>query len=273
MYLLLISLLTSAAQAQTHSRLLPLFQEAVRTWQRPEKVVSPAVSVIHGVLDRGQWRRPWLESFLLLPPKSLPKGIAPTKRQLEWPAVALHVVRLDVVKTSDDWMKDDVYCYFLVTDGALPFGKVTQTYRGLSAGESFHFAPEDRVLFPMTRELAQPRGALVVDYGLIESDGDDVRELHRLTGVIAELALAVYAVLEPTEAAQWGSLRQEVVALTQALVSLNHDDRLATGTLVIDAQAARDLLGDAGLATIQRVHQNNHFFDKWRYRLVWRLMR
>lgn len=263
--------LCSLASAQP-SQLLPLFQEAVRDLEQ-KKSPNHGVQLVRDILLKEGFESPWLRRFLLLPPRLLPAPLAHRKsRPLSYP-LALHAARLDVIKTSDDVFRDDIYCYFLVTDGTIPTGHVSQIYRGLSPGESFHFTAVDRVLFPLGRASAIPRGPLVIDYGIVESDGDDVSELQRLTGLVSELALAVYAVMDPVQALQWGSLRQEIVALTQALVSLNHDDRLASGTIVLEAEEIERVLGGETIAEIQRVHQNNHFFHKWRYRLVWRLIK
>ena len=271
--LLILFFSISLAQAQTYSRLLPLFQEAIRTLDDKTTVHSGTLNVIHRFLAREQWSPQWPQSQLLLPPKLFPVPIVGASSKTQWPAVSLQIARMDVLRASDDWFKDDLYCYFFITDGVIPSGKVTQVYQGLSEGESFHFIPADRALYPLVDGSRIPSGQLIIDYGIIESDGDDIRQLHRLTEIIAELAFAVYSVLEPTEALQWGSLRQEIVALTQALTNLNHDDRMATGSIVLTADEAHRLWNGASVASIERKHQNNHFFDKWRYRLIWRLIK
>lgn len=257
------------AQAQTHSRLLPYLQEALRA---RSVLTAPALAVQRVLADKQQSILP-LQGALLLPPLKLPRPIPQSETATSWPAVAVHISQFDVLEASDDWFKDDLYCYFIVTNGVVPHAKVTQIYRGLTSGESFLFDLADRPLFPLVGDAQVPSGDLVIDYGVVESDGDDVRELHQLSTLITELAVAVYQVLDPVEAAQWGSLRQEVVALTRALTELNHDDRLVTGTLVLSAAAAQSLLAENTMVEIKRKHQNNHFFDKWRYRLVWRLLR
>lgn len=274
MFLILV-FLSSFSYANSQSRLLPLFKNAIETWDKSsgtETFYRPELRVIHQVFDRENMDVQWLRRFLKISEAPLPRSI-PQSKSSSLPPISLQVVRMDVLKNSDDWMRDDIYCYFFLTDGAIPIGRVSQTYQGLTEGESFHFIPEDRVLYPMGGGVRSPKGQLIVDYGIIESDGDDIKKLHRLTEVIAELVIGVYSVLNPEEAAQWSSLREEIVALSKAIVSLDHDDRLATGTIILDEIGIRGVLGDRDFGEIQKIHQNNHFFNKWRYRLIWRLIK
>lgn len=273
--ILFLFFISSMSQASTQSRLLPIFQAAIQSWSDQAKTSAPyrpEVLAIHKIFEHEGMDPQWLARYMKISRAPLPASL-PKMAKSELPPLSFQVVRMDVLKNSDDWMKDDLYCYFFITDGVIPLGKVSQTYRGLSEGESFHFTPEDRVLFPLEGSSRAPIGQLIVDYGIIESDGDDIKKLHQLTEVIADLALAVYSVLNPEEAQHWSNLREEVVALSRAVVSLDHDDRLATGTLVLNEKEINRILGDSNFGEIHKVHQNNHFFDKWRYRLVWRLIK
>lgn len=271
--LVLLILISSLSHARSQSRMLPVFQAAIESWSsKTSAPYRPEILAIHEIFERENLDAHWLMRYLKISMAPLPNPVPKTMKN-KLPLISFHVVRMDVIKSSDDWMKDDLYCYFFVTDGVIPIGKVSQTYRGLSEGESFHFSPEDRVLYPIQGSSRIPMGQVIVDYGIIESDGDDIKKLHQLTQVIAELAVGVYSVLNPEEAQQWGSLRDEVVALSRALVSLDYDDRLATGTIVINENEIRRVIGNGHFGEIHKIHQNNHFFDKWRYRLVWRLFK
>ena len=52
---------------------------------------------------------------------------------------------------------------------------------------------QDRVIFP-TPEIgyAAPYKHLIVDYSIIESDGDDITEMQKLSQAIVPLAAAAY---------------------------------------------------------------------------------
>ena len=270
MFIWLFCLLSSSVQAR-ESQLFPIVQEAF-AWGKKSAPMRPTVAVAWRLLQREKLMGEWSQKFLGLKSPQLPLVVLPKKEVL--PKISLQALRLDVIEPSDDFLKDNLYCYFFMTDGTVPTGKVTDIYKGLSAGESVFFSPLDRPLFPLQAGAAQsPRATLLVDYGIIESDGDDIKKMQQLTGLIAELAVAVYAMLEPEEAAQWGSLRQEMVALAQAVTGLNQDDRLALGTLVLDSATIERTLGSRGFGDISKVHHSGAFLNKWRYRLSWRLLK
>lgn len=275
MIFFLILLLTSlsAFSAPTSSRLIPLFTKAIETYQQ-DGPYSAGIKAMHRLFSEHDFDQDWLQRFSRLDRRSWPlPAPLPVAKGGELPELALQVARFEVREATDDWLGDDIYCYFFVTDGSLPWGKVTSIYRGVRGGESFFFNPTDRRLFPLQGEMGVPRGQLVVDYGIMESDGDDGKKTRRLMGLVIDLALAAYGELEPGPGQVMLSLRAEIKALAEALGSLDHDDRMATGTVVLDATTVRRRLKGGIRAEWSTTHHSGSFWNKWSYRLGWRLFR
>jgi hypothetical protein len=257
--------------ANGESRVLPHFWEAVDSWQS-HAPLRPEIRAIHAIWEQENidptWLRERSKSRLKrrwkLPPPVTGEGWAGP--------LSVQAARLDVREASDDVFSDAIYCYFFVTDGAVTSGRVSGIYPGLRAGQSFHFSPTDRALFPLQGGWLTPRGALIVDYGIVESDGDDIEKLQAMTGVILDLVVAVYALAEPTGGQAAIQLRQEIKALADALVSLDRDDRLAVGTIVLDQKTVSASLQDRNWGELSRSHGSEYFFDRWRYVLSWRLL-
>jgi hypothetical protein len=191
------------------------------------------------------------------------------------PELAVHAVKLRVVEESDDWLKDDVYAYFFVTDGVIPTGRVSSIYKGLSAGQSFFFNEIDRAIFPLVGVPAKrPENHLIIDYGIVESDGDDVRDLQKLSAIIIDLAIAVYTSYDPQTAQVLLNLRKEIKALAELLLSLNNDDRLTTGTIAYKVAELDELLRDRTFVEVTRKHKSDpDDFSAWDYRLTFRFLR
>ncbi|MBY0515601.1 MAG: hypothetical protein K2P81_01745 [Bacteriovoracaceae bacterium] len=193
--------------------------------------------------------------------------------EIHAPALALQASRFEVIEATDDWMKDDIYLYFFVTDGLVTSGKVTSIYKGLGAGESFFFNLQDRLLYPSGSVSSKdPQGHFIVDYGIVESDGDDIREMQKLSAIIVDLLAEIYASQEPQNGALVLKLRQEVKALADALLSRDDDDELVTSTWVLSQDVITHLENET-FVDISRVHRHNNFFNKWKYRLTLRLLK
>lgn len=278
-------LLVSTLRAET-SKLVPIFLEASQLYFsgdeififRPEIKAALRVLKASGIeprillertKDKGQtWELREDDSFDLW---TLEEEIEPWQ---EIPEVAVHAYKLSVIEESDDWLNDDIYAYFFITDGVIPTGKVTSIYKGLDEGESFFFNQVDRSIFPLTGVFAKkPHHHLIIDYGIIESDGDDVKELQKLSTLIIDLALAVYSSYEPQTARVLLNLRKEVKALSEMLLSLNHDDRLATGTIGFRAEEIASLLKDQTYVELSRNHHGKGEFNHWEYVLYFRLIK
>lgn len=198
----------------------------------------------------------------------------PSKSRVEVPEMAVHAFKMKVVEESDDWLKDDIYAYFFVTDGVVPTGKVTSIYKGLSQGDSFFFNEIDRAIYPLIGVPAKrPEGHLIIDYGIIESDQDDIKDMQKLSAIIIDLAIGVYASQDPQNSTILINLRKEIKALTELLLSLNRDDRQATGTVAFKAEELADILRTNTYVEFKKTHRNNHTLNTWEYELHFRLLR
>lgn len=198
----------------------------------------------------------------------------PIKSRTEVPEMAVHAFKMKVIEESDDWLKDEIYAYFFVTDGVVPTGKVTSIYKGLSQGDSFFFNEIDRAIFPLIGVPAKrPEGHLIIDYGIIESDQDDIKEMQKLSAIIIDLAIGVYASQDPQNSTVIINLRKEIKALTELLLSPNRDDRQATGTVAFKAEELADILRTNTYVEFKKTHRNNHTLNTWEYELHFRLLR
>ena len=190
--------------------------------------------------------------------------------KVEGPDLSLHAFKVSVIEESDDYLKDDLYAFFFVTDGVIPVGRVTSIYRGLSGGQSFFFSETDRVLFPQGIPSKRPENHLIVDYGLIESDGDDIKDMQKLTSIIIDIAIAVYAAYDPQNAQILINLRKEVKALADLLLNLNNDDRLATGTFAYTTAELNKLMETQ---TFVEFKKNHKYKKDWEYDIHFRMLR
>lgn len=192
----------------------------------------------------------------------------------EIPEIAVQAFKLKVIEDSDDWFNDDIYTYFFITDGVIPTGKVTSVYKGIDQGQSFFFNEIDRAIFPLTGVPAKkPENHLIIDYGIIESDGDDTKELQKLSSIIIDIAIAVYSTYDPQNAQILINLRKEIKALAEMLLSLNHDDRLATGTIGYKVSELEEMLKDETYVEVSRKHDGGGDLSKWEYKIYFRFLR
>jgi hypothetical protein len=192
----------------------------------------------------------------------------------EVPEIAVHAFKFKVQEASDNWFKDDIYAYFFITDGVIPTGKVTSIYKGLSNGQSFFFNEIDRAIFPLVGITAKrPENHLIIDYGIVESDGDDIKELQALSSIIIDIAIAVYASYDPQNAQILINLRKEVKALAEMLLGLNNDDRLVTSTLAYKSNQIEEMLKNESYVEITRKHHSKAALNSWEYDLSFRFIR
>ncbi len=252
------------------SRLVPAVWDAVEAWDESEAPWGPGIKAIHAVWQREGVDPRWLlERLGEARKRRWPLPPAVKTRGAPLPPLALHAWKIEVHETTDDVLKDDVYAYFFVTVDGLTTGRVTGIHRHLGPGSTAMFLPEERALFPLAGGHARPAGTLHVDYGVVESDGDDVTRMRELTGLVIDLALAYAAAVGPQGAEVALRLRREVRALAEAIASLDRDDRLAAGSFTVEA----DMVPSAGSwREITRRHRSRDFFDSWDYRVSWRLM-
>ena len=178
--------------------------------------------------------------------------------------MALHIHQLDVLDAKDEFMKDDIYFFFYTTDGATTVGRVTDIYKGLSGGQSFFLSATDRVLFP-TKEVGfqVPHKHLIVDFSIIESDGDDIKEMQKISQAILPLAASAYGLYAGggiggvLSSATSVALRKEVQKLSDSLLALNNDDRLINESLIYSPRSLEKLFIEEDIFQFFKVYQGS----------------
>jgi hypothetical protein len=189
------------------------------------------------------------------------------------PAVSLHAFKLDVGRQSD-LISDDVYAYYFITDGVVPTGKVTSVYKDTKSGQSFFFNEVDRAIFPLIGISAKvPQGHLIVDYGVIESDGDDIKQMQKLSSIIIDLAITIYSTRNPEAGTVLTQMRREIKALADMLIELKHDDRLFTGSFAYRTEEIAELLKETTYVEFSKNHRKPATFGGFDYTLNFRLLR
>lgn len=291
-HLLLVTILfgTAATAFGQNSRVLPAFRDAVKIYvENPDlaksMILKPGTNAIIRIFTKKHITPEMLEPYLpVLGNKQvfpLPKDDRfdrwikkPVITKTEVPEVALHAFGFDVIEESDDFWNDDIYCYFFITDGVIPTGKVTSIYKGLDEGETFFFNEVDRAIYPLLGVPSKvPENHLIVDYGIIESDGDDIKDMQKLSSIIIDIAIAVYTQIDPQNGQVLANLRKEVKALADLLLSLNNDDRLANGSFGYTTAELAEILKDRTYVEFKKVHKKESRFDNWEYHLRFRLLR
>lgn len=275
------------------SKIIPTFLEASRLYIESNQTseeslyLRPDIRAALEVLERHQVDPQLLErhvstektTFTLRPDDKFDRWVKKArkvKRKTLSPApeMALHAVRFDVIEQSEFWFKDDIYVYFFITDGVIPTGKVTSIYKGVGSGQSFFFNDIDRAIFPLVGIPAKsPENHLIVDYGIIESDGDDIKTLQKLSSIIIDIAIAVYASYDPQSAEILINLRKEIKALADLLISMNDDDRLVTSSFGYKSEELGELLSRNSYVEVKRKHHSKAAADSWSYEMTFRLLR
>ncbi len=279
-FFLFISLL-NFSHAGTQSVLLTRVLEAIRIQAEQPELKSRGLlrkdfDLILKLLDKHQVASPTLSRWHTLNPadhklQSLPLPTL-SKSGEAYPALSLHAHKFYVAEESDDVTNDDLYVSFFITDGNIPTGKLSSIYRGIDEGESFLFILQDRILYPLDGSLQIPRGHLIIDYMIIESDGDDIKEMKRISGFITELAIEFYK-RKYGEPGELTRIREEVRALSEALLDLNHDDRLVTATWAPSPLEVNQSLEGRSFAEITRTHKESSTWGDFKYKITFRLIR
>jgi hypothetical protein len=267
------------------SKIIPTFLEASRLYVNGEAglYAAPSIRAALAVLEKNKIDPAILEKRIYGKSSDWPLRADdkydswvknPDKIITEVPELAVHAFRFKANRISDTWFRDDVYVYFFMTDGVIPTGKVTSIYKGLSSGQSFFFNEVDRAIFPLVGVPAKrPENHLIIDYGIIESDGDDIKEMQKLSSIIIDIAIAVYSTYDPQNAQILVNLRKEIKALADLLLSLNNDDRMAEGSIAWKAKELEELLRDETFVEITKRHHSKAEFNKFDYELSFRLLR
>lgn len=183
-------------------------------------------------------------------------------------ALNLHVPQIQIIEEEDDYLNDDLYMWFVITRDGITHTKVTKIYRGLDEGDILIFDDQDRVVssIPFTQHL-------IIDYGIVESDGDDISELRRLSNNALNLVQEIIATLDLNLRNQaLAQLNQETSAVLQLLLSLNHDDRLVSGSIHITYEDTYQTWQNAGVLERTQDFSGSHWGSDWHYRLKWRFL-
>lgn len=183
-------------------------------------------------------------------------------------ALHLHLPRLDVIEEEDDFFNDDLYMWFVITRDGIPTIKVTKIYKGLDEGQSLIFDHEDRVIsnLPFYQHM-------IVDFGIVESDGDDIREMQRLSRSALDLVVTALGQLDPDIRASLSQeLREEVTKVMELLIGLDHDDRLVTGSLLVDFRDTWQVWQNNRILERPHEFQGTHLGSDFKYRLTWRYL-
>jgi len=282
-WILFLILTLNLAYGET-SKVIPAFLEAAEIYQTQDKDnlnLRPEIYSVLQVFKQHQIDPELIQNFSLTKKNwALPKSdkfdswIENKKdlKQISPIEVSLQATKVDVHTASQ--FSDDVYAYFFITDGVIPTGKVTSIYKGVASGESFFFNPIDRSIFPLVGIPAKsPTNHLIVDYGIIESDGDDITKLQKLSSIIIDIAIAVYTSQSPETGQVIVNLRKEIKALADLLISQNSDDRLATGTFGLQTTEIESMLANKTYVEFKKNHKNNSTFFGWDYDIHFRLVR
>lgn len=283
-WILPLFLLTTLAQAET-SKLIPAFLEAAEIYQSSADnslILKPEVRAILNVLHeknlpielltrfkgaKSSWTLPEDDKY-----DAWTKNPVQNKNEFNVPEISFHATKIDVIDSSQ--MRDDLYAYFFITDGVVPTGKVTSIYKGIASGQGFFFNATDRAIFPLVGIPAKaPSNHLIIDYGIIESDGDDIKKLQQLSAIIIDIAIAVYASQAPESSQVIVSLRKEIKALADLLLTFNNDDRLVTDSMGFTTDEISTLLKERTFVDFKRNHKFKGNYQKWEYDISFRMVR
>ena len=287
-WLIVLTIFLNSAFA-ADSVLIPIFLEASDVYVQQKEglitsqVLRPDLKAVIEVLDKNNIHpgslRKYVQEFAfnrnwVLPADGhddLIESFPHSNTVMDVPEVSIHATKVKVIKGSDRMFKDDIYGYFFVTDGVIPVGRVTSIYKGLSTGQSFFFNHEDRVLFPQGIPAKRPDAHLIVDFGLIESDGDDIKEMQKLTSIIIDIAIAVYSTHNPQAGQVIANLRKEVKALADLLLGLNNDDRLVADSFAFTTAEITELLSERSYLELTKNYKDEK--GKWEYEISFRMLR
>jgi hypothetical protein len=204
---------------------------------------------------------------------AIEKELAKEEKKFTTP-IAVHAFRFDVVDQLSDFFNDNLFCYYLVTDGVIPSGKVTNIYKNINGGESFFLDSEDRKVYPMGNEGARvPSNHLIIDYGIVKSNQSDIAELKKISGVIIDLASILYSVQNPAGSPVIMKLREQVKILTASLLDSHVNSRLVTDSLYLNNEDVMSNLGSSSHYEFSKNYSGQVWWSTWQYNLHFRVLR
>lgn len=190
-------------------------------------------------------------------------------------AIAFQMNKVSVLEDSDDWFDDDVYAYFFITDGLTTTAKITDTYKNVDEGEAFFLSIKDRKLFPVIGSDAKALTShLIVDMGIVESDGDDIAEAKKITGIIIDIAIVIISSQNPEVGRELAKLRKEIKALADFFNNLNKDDRLITDSLIFNSGDLEKMLPDGRTVyPFSKKYSGKDRWSEWEYQVDFRVLK
>lgn len=202
-----------------------------------------------------------------------PKYAVPSVRFRASDPIALHMTKFTVLDEYDDVTNDDIYVYTVTTYGDKVWGRVSDVYKGLDEGDSFFFGATDRGVFGPKGEAMPINNHLIVDVGIIESDGDDIKQLKQLSDVIVDLAVVALAIENPGAGAAAAKARQEVKNLLHLVAELDSDDRLVTDSMYFEPQDIATQMTGTSFHEFHKDYEKTFTFSHFHYDMMWRFLR
>jgi len=145
----------------------------------------------------------------------------------------LHLSKIKFRDLEDDFFQDDIYLYYVVTNGTSPMAKTTSIYKNIQKGDSILLTPKDRQVFPLIEGLSNETNGLIIDVTVFESDGDDIEELRKITDIIIDLVFIAQHENEKSNNSNYTDtdLRVAIKTLARLIAQRNYDDNLKTFSL------------------------------------------
>ncbi|MCX6127402.1 MAG: hypothetical protein NTV34_21995 [Proteobacteria bacterium] len=198
-------------------------------------------------------------------------SVTPAPRDMK---SAIHAVKLDVLEDYDDANNDNVYMYFITTRDDVVWGRVTDIYKNLDEGTQVFLNAEDRGVYgPTGLKMDFPSNHVIIDFGLIESDGDDIAHLKKISNAIVDLALAALSISNPQAGVAAAQARAEVNNLLHLVIELDSDDRLVTDSLYFTPESMSEKLVDSTFFEFTKVYEKEMFWTHFKYGMTFRLIK
>tara|TARA_R110000868_G_scaffold132566_4_gene343761 strand:- start:16405 stop:17193 length:789 start_codon:yes stop_codon:yes gene_type:complete len=190
------------------------------------------------------------------------------RQQLSVQAMHVHLPSLKVIEEEDDFLNDNIYMWFIITVDGVPYSKVTEIYRNLDEGDILNFNHVDRVINNLnyTRQL-------IIDWGIVESDGDDISRLQEISKQTLQLVRLIVETQPDSSRAQLLlRLGEQTAQVMSLLMGLDHDDKLVSGTMILDSQSTSQTVDIGGLKELIQDFKGAHLGSDWHYQLRWRFL-
>jgi hypothetical protein len=172
--------------------------------------------------------------------------------------IRFDLLSLHVKEEFDDFFNDNIFVYMYITIDQYTFSKVTKIYKGLDEGDRIFFDSIDRAIYPYAGITGN---SLVIDYGVVESDHEDISELKKLSAIIVDLAYKLATGNTSID------IRREVKAFAGFLFSLDLSDKLAIRSIMLTPS----MINSLPYVFNQRLKGNRNFSD-WEYILSFRAL-